>query len=201
MGDRIFELQVNYRTSHQVRKASDKLLPETIRDMDGNKEKRTGAVSVFNGPDPEIVLAANHDEEIEFVATWVSEQLDAGTPISEIGLIVRSDEELDRARRVAVKLNVKHQTLNETMTSRLDALPIGRMHLAKGLEFKSVAVMACDDEILPMQSRIESVITEHDLDEVHDTERHLLYVACTRARENLLISAVKPESDFLKDLA
>ena len=60
--------------------------------------------------------------------------------------------------------------------------------------------MACDDEILPLQSRVESVITEEDLDEVYATERHLLYVACTRARENLLISAVKPESDFLADL-
>ena len=31
-----------------------------------------------------------------------------------------------------------------------------------------------------------------DLEEVYNTERHLLYVACTRARDHLLISAVAP---------
>ena len=64
------------------------------------------------------------------------------------------------------------------------------MHLAKGLEFKAVAVMACDDEVVPLQARIEAVGDESDLKEVYDTERHLLYVACTRARDYLHVSAV-----------
>jgi superfamily I DNA/RNA helicase len=42
---------------------------------------------------------------------------------------------------------------------------------------------------------------EGDLHEVYDTERHLLYVACTRARDRLSISAVDPASEFLADLA
>ncbi len=36
--------------------------------------------------------------------------------------------------------------------------------------------------------------------EVYETERHLLYVACTRARDHLLITAVEPASEFLDDL-
>jgi len=39
-----------------------------------------------------------------------------------------------------------------------------------------------------------------DLREVYDTERHLLYVACTRAREHLLVTSVEPASEFLDDL-
>ena len=74
------------------------------------------------------------------------------------------------------------------------------MHLAKGLEFKAVAVMACDDEVLPLQSRIESVADEVELDDVYETERQLLYVSCTRARDRLLVTAVKPGSEFLKDI-
>ena len=73
------------------------------------------------------------------------------------------------------------------------------MHLAKGLEFRAVAVMACDDEILPLQERIEGVGDEGDLQEVYDTERHLLYVACTRARDRLLVTGVEPHSEFLDD--
>lgn len=56
------------------------------------------------------------------------------------------------------------------------------MHLAKGLEFRAVA----DDA---------------DLEEVYDTGRHLLYVACTRARDHLLVAGVDPASEFLADLA
>ena len=75
------------------------------------------------------------------------------------------------------------------------------MHLAKGLEFKAVAVMACDDEIIPSQERIETVGDDADLQEVYDTERHLLYVACTRARDHLLVTSVEPKSEFLDDLS
>ena len=77
---------------------------------------------------------------------------------------------------------------------------VSTMHLAKGLEFRAVVVMACDDEVIPSQERIESVGDEADLKEVYDTERHLLYVACTRARDHLLVTGVAPASEFLDDL-
>ena len=32
------------------------------------------------------------------------------------------------------------------------------------------------------------------------TERHLLYVACTRARDHLLVTSVEPASEFLDDI-
>ena len=65
---------------------------------------------------------------------------------------------------------------------------------------KYVEQRACDDEVLPMQERIESVTDAGDLEEVYDTERHLLYVACTRARDFLFVSGVSPVSEFLNDL-
>jgi ATP-dependent exoDNAse (exonuclease V) beta subunit len=59
--------------------------------------------------------------------------------------------------------------------------------------------MACDDEILPLQERIEAIGDDADLQEVYDTERHLLYVACTRARDYLIVTGVNPVSEFLDD--
>ena len=67
-------------------------------------------------------------------------------------------------------------------------------------EFRAVVVMACDDEIIPLQARIQSVADNADLEEVYNTERHLLYVACTRARDHLFITSVKPGSAFLEDM-
>ena len=74
------------------------------------------------------------------------------------------------------------------------------MHLAKGLEFRAVVVMACDDEVIPSQERIETVADEADLEGIYNTERHLPYVACTRARDRLLVTGVTPASEFLDDL-
>ena len=63
-----------------------------------------------------------------------------------------------------------------------------------------MAVTACDDDVLPLQDRIETVTDEAELDEVYETERHLFYVACTRARDRLLVSGVEPASEFFADL-
>ena len=79
-------------------------------------------------------------------------------------------------------------------------LSVGVMQLAKGLEFRAVAVMACDAEIVPLESRVEGAETQDDLDEIWQTERQLLYVAATRARENLLLSGVSPVSEYFDDL-
>ena len=72
--------------------------------------------------------------------------------------------------------------------------------LARRLGAQLHVIMACDDEIIPSQMRIESAADEVDLAEIYDTERHLLYVACTRARDQLHVSAVSPASEFLGDL-
>lgn len=75
------------------------------------------------------------------------------------------------------------------------------MHLAKGLEFKMTVVMACDEEFLPLKERIKAVADEVELDDVYATEWHLLYVACTRARDRLFLAGVKPGSEFIGDFA
>lgn len=74
------------------------------------------------------------------------------------------------------------------------------MTSAKGLDVRAVAIMTYDDEILPWQARIETVGDDADLQEVFDTERQLLYVACTRARDHLLVTAATPASESLVDL-
>ncbi len=157
-------------------------------------------VSLFNGPNPVVRLAEDQAGEIEQVAEWLHGLLDDGMPREEIGIFVRSDDELTRARSVANAIGGGILELSERVEDRSGRISIGTMHLAKGLEFKAVVVMACDDEILPLQSRIEAVADEAELDEVYDTERHLFYVACTRAREHLLITRVSPGSEYIQDM-
>jgi len=197
---RSHSLKVNYRTSHQIRQTVDRLLPPLVRDVDGNKEDRRGTVSVFNGPDPEIRIFKDGKQEIDGLALWIYEAVEDGIEPDEIGVFVRSAEELPRARAVVKNAGQTPLELSDRVEEREGRISVGTMHLAKGLEFKAVAVMACDDDVLPSQERIETVADEAELDEVYETERHLFYVACTRARDRLVVSGVEPASEFFADL-
>ena len=113
---------------------------------------------------------------------------------------MRSEAQLQRAQAAVKESGLAFKILDEHVETISGHVSISTMHLAKGLEFRAVAVMACDDEIIHLQERIETVGDDADLQEVYDTERHLLYVACTRARDHLLVTSVEPASEFLDDL-
>ena len=193
-------LKLNYRTSHQIRTQADRLLGPEVTDVDGNVEDRRGTISAFNGAPPAIHHFETEREEREAVGAWLRECRDEGVGAHEIGIFVRSAKELDRARDAVRGAGFSFQVLDERGETGDDCVSISTMHLAKGLEFRAVAVMACDDEVIPLQERIETVADDADLEEVYDTERHLLYVACTRARDYLMITSVAPASEFLDDL-
>lgn len=193
-------LRVNYRTSHQIRAEADRLLGPSLADVDGVVEDRTHTVSVFNGPKPRVETAPDEAAEVALVAAWLGELAKANVPLHEVAVFVRDDAWIPRAQAAAAKANVLSTVLGEEIETRPGHVSIGVMHLGKGLEFRAVAVMACDDDVLPLQQRIESVGDDADLAEVYETERHLLYVACTRARDQLLVTGVQPASEFLGDL-
>lgn len=193
-------LHINYRTSHQIRMQADRLLGPEVSDVDGITEERRGTVSVFNGQSPRIAVFQTEELETNAVAQWLLERSGEGYLPEEMGVIVRSAKEFDRAVRAVTLAGMPSHTLDTAASARPDAVSICSMHMAKGLEFRAVAVMACDDEVIPSQARIEAVSDDADLEEVYSTERHLLYVACTRARDGLFVSGVDPASEFLEDL-
>ena len=193
-------LRINYRTSHQIRTQADLLLDPEMSDVDGNTEDRRGTVSVFNGPSPAVQLAESESDEIDRVAEWIKGASGEGLMPHEISVFVRSDSELDRALQAVEESGLPATVLKGDVQTRAGHVSVGAMHLAKGLEFRAVAVMACDDDVIPSEERIEQIEDESDLEDAYNTERHLLYVACTRARDHLLVTGVAPGSEFLADL-
>ncbi|MEZ5807912.1 MAG: 3'-5' exonuclease [Zhengella sp.] len=113
--------------------------------------------------------------------------MDSSFAAGTIALLVRSERELPRAQRAIA-------------ASRMPAVHPFLMHDAKGREFRAVAIMAADADVIPSEERLLAATDEQSLREIFDTERHLLYVAATRAREGLWISACDPVSEFLEDL-
>jgi hypothetical protein len=182
-------LKVCYRTSQQIRRAADRLLPAVLRDVDGTEDERRGIVSVFDGPPPEVRTFATAEEEAEAVRATVSAWLADGIAAHEIGLFVRTSELVDRARAAIDGLEGDAEMTTAPMS------------LAKGLEFRAVAVIACDEGVLPLDERVADAADEAELDDIYETERRLLYVACTRAREHLLLTGVNPASEYLADFS
>lgn len=89
--------------------------------------------------------------------------------------------------------------MNDKVEVEDGAVAVSAMHFAKGLAFRSVVVMASGDDVIPLSERIESVADGADLKEVYNTERNLLYVACTRAHDHLLVTGIAPAFEFADD--
>ncbi len=197
---RSHSLRVNYRTSHQIRQKADRLLPSELTDVDGITTGRTGTVSAFNGPEPHIMIFKSFDEETTAVANWLTQRIQSGIQPREMAVFVRSEAELPRAQASIQLAGLSQKGLELTSIRASDQVTVGTIHIAKGLEFRAVAVIACDDDVLPLQSRIEQSADQGELEDTYNTERHLLYVACTRARDYLIVTGVEPASEFLDDL-
>lgn len=180
-------LKVCYRTSQQIRRAADKLLPVVLRDTDGLEDERRGIISVFDGPAPEVKALDTIAAEADAVRKTVEKWLGDGIAAHEIGVFVRTPQLVNRACAAIGGL------------AGADEITTAPMSLAKGLEFRAVVVMACDEGILPLDERVADAADEAELDDIYETERRLLYVACTRAREHLLLAGVTPTSEYLAD--
>jgi superfamily I DNA/RNA helicase/mRNA-degrading endonuclease RelE of RelBE toxin-antitoxin system len=181
-------LAVNYRTTDQIRRFSDKLLPDAMDEGDGEKERRS-TVSLLNGPVPEVQGFANASKEADGVSKWLKTVLAAGYKPRDIAIFARTDGVLrDRAEPALLKAGLtSHQLSDDQAPSTTDA-SLGTMHRAKGLEFKVVVVMGCDADLMPLKYAQKDVVDDADRELLVEQERHLVYVAATRARERLLIS-------------
>jgi hypothetical protein len=107
-----------------------------------------GTISIFNGPPPTIRVLASAADESHLAGTWLVDLRNAGVMPHEMGVFVRSPAELDRARAAVEHAGLSFKVLDEHVETTGGHLSISTMHLAKGLEFRAVAVMACDDEVM-----------------------------------------------------
>ena len=74
---------------------------------------------------------------------------------------------------------------------------LGTMHRAKGLEFRVVFVVGCEADQLPLAATLRTLGDAAARSAFSERERNLFYVACTRAREHLLLTYVGSPSSFL----
>jgi superfamily I DNA/RNA helicase len=190
-------LRVNYRTSAEIRQFSDRLLPVRLTEVDGETEER-GALSLLRGPVPEIKGLSDLSSEIDTLAAWLNEIRERGIAPGEIAIFARTRKALqERAEPALKRSGLRSAWLAPDQDYEGGKVMLGTLHSAKGLEFRAVAIVACDDAQLPLKAALDLALEPEEKSLTRDRELSLLYVGCTRARDQLLITWSGRPSPFL----
>ncbi|GHC83991.1 DNA helicase [Nocardiopsis terrae] len=192
------KLRINYRTTAQILGWSLGLvLGEPVDDMDGGLDSIAGCRSEIRGEEPALHGAATWEAELGHLKETVSSWVEAGVLPEEIGVAARSNHTVDQAVLALEEAGLSARSLARGQVP--DAVSVGTMHRMKGLEFRCLAVVGAGGGQLPAP---RSVTPEQEDPGAHARdllrERSLLFVACTRAREQLSVSWHRAPSPFLE---
>ena len=181
----------NYRTTRQNLDVAFGILdPGTYEDMEGQAEEHH-YVSPRSGPEPLLLHATDRADELskaaELLTVWLEQDRDSEDSAPEtIAVLVR-----DRYQRDAVVNGLSQHGIEVRAVDREAAgrgMPVVMtMHRAKGLEFRKVLLFDVSRNAIPRSLR-DQQYSDADRDDALLRERSLLYVAATRARDQLAIS-------------
>ncbi|QDC14002.1 UvrD-helicase domain-containing protein [Rhodococcus ruber] len=194
-------LSINYRTTAEILRWSLQLMHGTqFDDMNDQLDSIAGCRSEIHGDEPIVEGFSTRDAEFAFLAERIAEWTAGGVEPSEIGIAVRSKTLGDAVAKALKKHRIPSSSLAEGRGAS-DSVSIGTMHRMKGLEFRCLAVCAVSSKQMPAPAAVTPLgDDEHTHQRDLQRERSLLFVACTRAREQLLVTWHGAPSPFLAPL-
>lgn len=190
-------LRLNYRTSDQIRRFADRVLGGGSDDLDGGRESRRGARSLFAGPEPVLSAFDDRDRQSEYIVARIESLLEKGRTPDEIAIFARQANLLDRTEKRLTAAGIHWHRLSKDGDASAAAVRTGTMHRAKGLEFKVVFVVDVSDDKIPSKQALKSASDDALIEAVLEQERQLLYVSVTRARDEVYISWTGEQCRFL----
>lgn len=189
-------LCLNYRTTEQIRRAADRIIGGVT--AGSGEDAAPSAPSLLSGPEPEFRMLAGVNDEITHVANWLKQLVSNGYRPGEIAVFARTNGLIsDRVQRAVAAANLKAVDLGDDPAESVSGVLIGTMHRSKGLQFRAVAVMGVEHGVVPLESVMGRQADEAARLAFHEKERGLLYVACSRARERMLVTGVGRGSGLL----
>jgi superfamily I DNA/RNA helicase len=193
------KLFVNYRTSRQIKDTADKVNDFLLELIDEPNENRK-SISIFDGPQPSVKLFHDRDTEVQNLLNWIKSQLEAGVQPHEIVVLTPNDLAMSVASAEMGANNIKNWKLDASANYLNGEVGLAAVRRVKGLEYRSVAIIGCDEDQFPNSKKLNELGDGSDFDEFLTLEKNSLYVAMTRARDNLLVSGIMPGSPFLEEL-
>jgi superfamily I DNA/RNA helicase len=190
------KLFVNYRTSRQIKETADKL-NEFLLELSDEPNENRRSISIFDGPQPLVKLFNDRDSEIKNLLSWIKGQLSKGVQPHEIVVLTPNDFAMSAASAKMNDNNIRNWKLDATANYLNGEVGLAAIRRVKGLEYRSVAIIGCDEDQFPNANKMNELGDGSDFDEFLTLEKNSLYVAMTRARDNLLVSGITPGSAFL----
>ena len=170
-----------------------------VDDLDGEKDTEQGYKSLLSGSKPEHHHFSTSQKEQEFLAGKLTELLKDRSP-EDICIVARTAKMLkDDYQGLLQTLAITHTVLDKNKSAAGGGVRLATMHRVKGLEFPVMILAGMNSKTMPL--RVASVEGDATSKAEHeDRERPLLFVAATRARDQLLVTSWGSPSPFLASL-
>ncbi len=196
------ELDLNYRTTAEILAWSLELLRgEPIDDMEGGLESIARCRSALRGQAPRLVGLSSSAAEVQYVTEAVIDWISQGVDPSDIGIATRTHRLASWMERVIRAEGIPTFYLSGDQNLG-GGVGIGTMHGMKGLEFRCVAIPGLSASLFPEKNSVTPAgVDKHAHEQDIEREKCLLFVACTRAREELLVTWNGKPSPFLHSIA
>jgi superfamily I DNA/RNA helicase len=190
-------LTLSYRTTRQILAAALEIMSgEVYDDLDGGEDNLAGYRSLLRGGTPTFLGASTWAEEKNLIAGHLRGW---GNPVDGSVAICLPTREL--AGEVAARLEadgIKVVEIGPDGPKSPDGVHIGTMHRFKGLEYQRIIIGGVTDGLVPRQMITryrESDSKRYQRERQRD--RSLLFVAATRARDELAVFWHGTPSPFL----
>lgn len=195
VGGRSYLLKKNYRNTYEILRAAFGLVEQfEYADVDEENIAKPSAPDFAkrHGSRPIIMRCVSSKQEAEAVASQIKTLLSMGHLPGQICIIGPSKRTRDEAREALARLGILSTDLRDDVDFESERIKISTIESAKGHEFGAVFIMGLTEGVLPRAD-----VTEEEM--AREVSR--LYVAMTRARENLYLtyaeSVGRPVSRFL----
>src|SRR5690606_237011 len=152
----------------------------------------------FHGPVPVIYKPENRSIEVEIILNEIKKIL-TKNPDHTIGLIGYSDNYFNKFIKVMNEMQIpwiKVKDRENEANLLSPGVKLVTFYSSKGLEFDHVVITGVKEGNLPSKH----IQPGEDEEDFIALERRKFYVAMTRARISLIISAPKPVSRFVDEL-
>ena len=193
-------LNVNYRTTREIEKAASHLRGKAIDNLEEGEET-TPIQNLLSGDAPILKGFRRYEEEREFVGGEVAKLIDSGTPRSEIAIFARVKKLRYHFEQELLRRNIPFvMPDNPRQEGTGNDVFVSTMHNAKGLEFRHVFVVGCQQSQVPANFALFMAGDSVEKAAALRREKNLLYVSMTRARDQLYITWTGTPSEFLRGL-
>lgn len=193
-------IRINYRTTEQIRSFADQIVGDGRDDLNGELEERKGTISLIRGPNPTVHGFKTQAQQLQFVTKEIQQLLEQGSALNEIAIFARTNDALKPVESSLEAAKLAYQRLSRDREPQSNAINLGTMHRAKGLEFKVVFVINLSDDQMPLIYLVNQMPDRPSREAALERERQLLYVSVTRARDEVFATWVGVPSRFLEEV-